>query len=90
MLKHDVAWLGWLDSGLGLYRFAYNGSTRPYVGVIAQEVQILRPDAVMRGADGYLRVRYDKLGVQFQSYQQWLATGAAVPASSTTRLSVTP
>ena len=35
---------------------------------MAQEVQRVRPDAVVRGRDGYLRVFYDKLGVKFQTY----------------------
>ena len=47
---------------------------------MAQEVQRVRPDAVMRGRDGYLRVFYDKLGVKFQTYQQWLAAGGEVPS----------
>ena len=40
------------------------------------------PDAVTRGPDGYLRVRYDKLGVKFQTYDQWIASGAHVPAAA--------
>ena len=35
------------------------------------------PDAVSAAADGYLRVRYDKIGVKFQSYEQWIAIGRA-------------
>jgi len=34
-LKHDVALLGRLDNGIGVYRFIYNGGTRVYVGVMA-------------------------------------------------------
>ncbi len=49
---------------------------------MAQEVQVIRPDAVKRGPDGYLRVYYDKLGVRFQTYQHWIASGARVPATS--------
>jgi hypothetical protein len=79
-LKHDVVLLGHLDSGLGFYRFAYNGSDKAYVGVIAQEVQAVMPQAVARGRDGYLRVFYDKLGVRFETYQAWVAEGAHVPA----------
>jgi hypothetical protein len=78
-LKHDVTWLGRLDNGLGYYRFAYNGSERTYVGVIAQEVGALRPDAIVRGGDGYLRVFYRKLGLHFQSYEDWLASGGKLP-----------
>ncbi len=74
--KHDIVLLGPLENGLTLYRFAYNGSEKAYVGVMAQEVEQVRPDAVIRGRDGYLRVRYDQLGLTFQTYAQWLANGA--------------
>ena len=82
-LKHDIVLLGRLDNGLGFYRFAYNGSNQVYVGVLAQEVQKVRPEAVVRGRDGYLRVYYDKLGVTFQTYRQWIASGAHVPEGLT-------
>jgi hypothetical protein len=49
---------------------------------MAQEVQVVRPDAVVRGPDGYLRVFYDKLGVRFQTYRHWIASGARVPTTS--------
>lgn len=79
-LKHDIVLLGHLDNGLGFYRFTYNGSHKPYVGVIAQEVQLVTPQAVVRGRDGYLRVFYGAIGVKFETYDRWLATGAQVPA----------
>ena len=71
--------LGHLENGLGYYRFAYNGSDKAYVGVVAQEVKTLRPDVVERGRDGYLRVHYDRLGLQFRSYDDWVASGARIP-----------
>jgi hypothetical protein len=80
-LKHDIVLLGYLPSGLGYYRFSYNGSDKTYVGVMAQDVQTIAPNAVTRGPDGYLRVFYDRLGVKFQTYQQWIASGARVPAA---------
>lgn len=80
-LKHDISLLGHLDNGLGFYRFSYNGSDKAYVGVMAQEVQMVRPDAVVRGRDGYLRVFYDKLGVKFETYNRWIASGARIPSS---------
>ena len=85
LLKHDIALLGRLDNGLGFYRFSYNGSDKSYVGVMAQEVQAIMPDAVVRGSDGYLRVRYDALGLKFESYDQWLASGAVVPSGRSLR-----
>ena len=48
---------------------------------MAQEVQAVRPDAVVRGQDGYLRVFYEKLGVKFQTYKQWRASGAQIPTN---------
>jgi hypothetical protein len=80
MLKHDIFLIGHLENGLGFYRFTYNGGDKTYVGVMAQEVQTVMPAAVLRGSDGYLRVSYDKLGVTFQTYDQWVASGAHVPA----------
>ena len=79
-LKHDVVLLGHLANGLGYYRFSYLGSQKAYVGVIAQEVESVMPEAVTRGRDGYLRVYYDKLGVKFRTYSDWLARGARIPA----------
>jgi hypothetical protein len=78
-LKHDVALLGHLANGLGYYRFSYLGSSKLYVGVIAQEVQSLVPEAVIRGRDGYLRVRYEQLGLKLRSYTDWLGSGAKIP-----------
>ena len=82
MLKHDIIFLGHLDNGLGFYRFSYNGSNKVYVGVIAQEVQQIVPQAVVRGPDGYLRVNYDKLGVKFESYKRWIGSGARIPSAA--------
>ena len=80
-LKHDITLLGRLDNGLGFYRFVYNGEEKPYVGVMAQEVRMVMPEAVVRGRDGYLRVLYHKLGVRFQTYEQWISSGARVPVN---------
>jgi hypothetical protein len=78
-LKHDITLLGHLDNGLGFYRFSYSGSDQVYVGVMAQQVQTIMPEAVVRGRDGYLKVFYDKLGLKFQTYDRWIASGARVP-----------
>jgi hypothetical protein len=80
-VKHDIVLLGYLANGLGYYRFSYNGSERAYVGVLAQEVQKIMPEAVTRDRDGYLRVFYEKLGIKFQTYKHWIATGARLPAA---------
>jgi hypothetical protein len=81
-LKHDIILLGHLANGLGYYRFSYLGGNKSYVGVMAQEVQGIMPEAVTRGGDGYLRVYYDKLGLTFRTYGDWLAAGARIPTAS--------
>jgi hypothetical protein len=48
-------------------------------------VQTIMPEAVIRGRDGYLRVFYEKLGLKFQTYDQWIASGARLPATISTR-----
>jgi hypothetical protein len=82
-LKHDIVLLGRLDDGLGYYRFVYNGGHTAYVGVMAQEVETVMPEAVTRGVDGYMRVSYDRLGLPFETYDQWVATGAPLPSAMT-------
>ncbi len=75
-LKHDIVLLGRLANGLNFYRFSYYDSDKAYVGVMAHEVQKVAPQAVRRGRDGYLRVFYEQLGLGFQTYRQWIASGA--------------
>ncbi len=87
-LKHDIVLLGHLDNGLGFYRFSYTGSAKAYVGVMAQDVQRLMPEAVERGRDGYLRVYYDKLGLKFESYRHWIGAGAHIPETVSKRSSL--
>ena len=80
-LKHDIVLLGRLANGLGFYRFSYNGSNKVYVGVMAQEVEAVMPQAVVRGRDGYLRVYYEQLGLRLQSWSEWLAEGGNIPTT---------
>jgi polysaccharide export outer membrane protein len=72
-LKRDITKLTQLDNGLSLYRFRYLWSDTFYVGVMAQEVERVVPDAVVRGSDGYLRVNYARLGLRFMTWDEWLA-----------------
>lgn len=62
-LKTDVVRIGTHADGFGIYRFRYIWGGDAQVGVLAQEVAAIRPDAVVRGADGFLRVDYKALGI---------------------------
>ena len=73
-MKEDIVPLGRLSSGLELYRFRYMGGDRTtYVGVMAQELADVAPDAVVKGDDGYLRVNYARLGTSMKTWEQWSA-----------------
>ena len=70
-LKRDISPVGRLDNGLTLYKFRYLWSSSVFVGVMAQDVMTIAPDAVTRGADGYLRVDYSKVGAPMRSWDEW-------------------
>ena len=79
-LKEDIALVERRADGIGLYRFRYKGTDRTvYVGVMAQEVQSIVPNVVWRGGDGYLLVDYDRLGIPFMTWKQWLAHHGVQP-----------
>jgi outer membrane immunogenic protein len=66
-LKRDITLIGRRDDGLGIYRYRYLWSDTVYVGVMAQEVALLHPQAIVRSAfDDYLRVDYARLGMQLK------------------------
>jgi outer membrane immunogenic protein len=71
-LKRNIALVGRRDDGLGLYRYRYLWSDTVYVGVMAQEVALVRPDAVVRSdLDDYLRVDYGRLGLKLMTLPEW-------------------
>jgi outer membrane immunogenic protein len=73
-LKRDITLVGRRDDGLGLYSYRYLWSDTVYVGVMAQEVALIHPDAVVRGGlDDYLRVDYSRLGLQLMTLPEWAA-----------------
>jgi hypothetical protein len=77
-LKHDIVQVQRLGNGLELYRFRYKGSDRTlYVGVMAQQVQKIDPNAVSHDRDGYLRVDYDRIGVKFMTWDEWARRSVA-------------
>jgi hypothetical protein len=65
-LKTDVTRIGQHAAGFGIYRFKYLWSDTEFVGVMAQEVVDIMPEAVTRGADGFLRVDYAAIGMRME------------------------
>lgn len=60
-LKEDIERIGTLPNGLPLYRFRFIGRDEEHIGVMADEVLKVRPDAVSKDADGYYMVDYRKI-----------------------------
>lgn len=57
--KTDIVRVGILDNGLPVYSYRYKGYPETYIGLMADEVAAIHPEAVEMGADGLNRVRYD-------------------------------
>lgn len=55
-LKSDIVQIGELPSGLPVYSYTIDGQKQ--IGVMADEVQKVFPDAVSKSDDGYLMVNY--------------------------------
>jgi len=49
--KVDVKRIGTLDNGLGVYSYRYRNSDATQIGVLAQEVEQMRPEAVFKIGD---------------------------------------
>jgi hypothetical protein len=81
-LKRDIIEVAQLDDGITLYRYRYVWSDQVYVGVLAQEVEKVFPDAVYHAADGYLRVIYSRLAFPLMTWEEWTALGGSSIAKS--------
>lgn len=58
--KTDIKAVGKLDNGLAVYLYRYIGEDAYELGLMADEVKEITPEAVERGADGFDRVFYKK------------------------------
>lgn len=65
-LKTDIVPMG-IENGFNVYQFRYKDDPdyKTYIGVMADEVKEVRPDAVVE-IDGYMAVDYSKIGVNFR------------------------
>jgi len=67
--KENIKNVGWLPNGLPVYEFEYKPEFKndsfaghgKFVGVMAQEVEMVQPEAVITNADGYKMVNYGVL-----------------------------
>lgn len=61
-LKHDIVTVGEHPLGIPIYEYSYKGSTARHIGVMAQDLLPIMPEAVHTMANGYMAVDYGMLG----------------------------
>ena len=65
--KENIKQINWLPNGLPVYTYEYKPEFKDiaghgkFVGVMAQEVEMVQPEAVITNADGYKMVNYGVL-----------------------------
>lgn len=57
-LKTEIKRVGTLDNGLSVYSYRYKAGGATHLGLMADEVEKLHPEAVVEGHNGFKAVRY--------------------------------
>jgi Chaperone of endosialidase len=70
-LKQNVKRVGALPNGLPLYSFRYKWGGPTFIGVMAQDVLRVMPDAVVTDPEGFYRVKYEMLGTRMMTLPEW-------------------
>lgn len=57
-LKENIIEVGRLYNGLPIYLYTYKGDNIPHIGLLAQQVACVKPEAVFLDENGYMKVNY--------------------------------
>ncbi|WP_221986243.1 tail fiber domain-containing protein [Rhizobium laguerreae] len=78
-LKTQIRRIGTSPSGIPVYSFRYVWGGPLFIGTMAQDLLLIRPDAVIRTASGYYMVNYADLDIAMVSVEEGfsLATSGA-------------
>lgn len=68
-LKTDITPVGKNADGLTVYQYKYIDGSGPYIGVMAQEVAVKRPDALGPEMNGYMTVDYSKINILDRDFE---------------------
>jgi hypothetical protein len=60
-LKKNIHKIAEMDNGLNVYQYRYTNDDGPHIGVMADEVALIQPEALGPVVDGYMTVDYGKL-----------------------------
>ncbi|WP_246713818.1 tail fiber domain-containing protein [Rhizobium leguminosarum] len=87
-LKTDIRRLGTSPAGIPIYAFRYIWGGPLFIGAMAQDLLLIRPDAVIQGETGYYRVDYDKLDIKMMSVKDDVSLASAEVAATIVALAV--
>lgn len=65
-VKENIIEIGRYEIGVPMYEFSYKGDPRRFIGVMAQDVEKVFPEAVAEDADGIKMVDYGSLGIEMK------------------------
>lgn len=65
-LKEDIEQVGHYENGLPMYEFRYKGDPQKWRGVMADDVEKVRPETVRTTLDGFKAVNYSMLGIRME------------------------
>ena len=65
-LKTDATWVGLTGDAIPVWRYRYKGTAQVFEGVMAQDVAMRRPDALVTRSNGFLAVNYTRLGTDLR------------------------
>jgi hypothetical protein len=68
-LKTNITPVGKNRDGLTVYQYMYNDGSGPFIGVMAQEVAKIKPEALGPEVNGYRSVDYSKVNIIDRSYE---------------------
>ena len=65
-IKEDIKKIGTSISGYDIYKFSYINEDTQYIGVMAQDVLLKKPEAVSKNSNGTFAVDYSQIDVEFR------------------------
>lgn len=87
-LKTDIRRLGTSPAGIPIYAFRYIWGGPLFVGTMAQDLLLIRPDVLSQDATGYYTVDYAELDIRMISIPDDLSLASPAAAAAVAALSV--
>ncbi|NNU50695.1 tail fiber domain-containing protein [Rhizobium sp. WYCCWR 11279] len=87
-LKTQIRRIGTSPSGIPIYAFRYLWGGPLFIGTMAQDLLLIRPDAVMQTASGYYMVDYARLDIDMVSVEEGISLATSGAGAVAVALSV--